>query len=260
MLLNGKNLIVLGATGHIGTRLCKGLVDLGANVVGVSRNSKQLDQSMNEFSNHTRTNINFISVKADMHSDKDLERVINFTENNFGLIHGWVNSANESVSTINMEYTRNEIRKEFENLISFMMATKYIAKYFQTKSIAGSIVNISSIYALGSPIPEIYQDTNQIQNPVSYGTAKAGLLQFSRFAAVNLAPLGIRVNSVVLGPFPSSKVQADENFLKNLLSHLPLRRVGQPEEVVGAVGYLLSDQSTFTTGAQIVIDGGWTAI
>ncbi len=252
-MLTGKNIVVLGATGNIGSRLCTGLINLGANVVGVSRTKQDID-----FSNREREH--YLPIMASMLDDNELKRVISEADNYFGTLNGWVNSANSSIPTSKLEYERDQLNSEFQNLISLMMATKFISEYFESKSVAGSIVNIASIYGTLSPVPAVYEGTSQIQNPVGYGISKAGLIQFSRFSAVNLANLNIRVNSLILGPFPSENVQNDEKFINNLKSRLPLGRVGQPEEIVGAVSYLLSDFSSFTTGAQIVVDGGWSAI
>lgn len=260
MLLENKNVVVLGASGHIGSQLCKGLIELGANVVGISRSPISPDQILDPYLDNAFKVGRFLTIQADMFNDSDLQSVIKESEVFFGHIHGWVNSANSSIPTSNLEYSRDKLSAEFENLISVMMATKFVSEYFQANKIPGSIVNISSIYALVSPTPSIYEGTSQLQNPVGYGVSKAGLLQFSRFAAVNLAKDNIRVNSIALGPFPSALVQLDTLFLKNLESRLPLGRIGQPSEIVGAVAYLLSEYSSFTTGIQIVVDGGWSAV
>ena len=122
----------------------------------------------------------------------------------------------------------------------------------------GSIVNVSSMYGMVSPQPSLYAEHERFHNPPGYGAAKAGLLQFTRYAATHLAAKGIRVNALSPGAFPSPQVQRSEGFVRALEQRVPLGRIGQPEELGGAVVFLLSDASSYMTGHNLVVDGGWT--
>jgi gluconate 5-dehydrogenase len=115
------------------------------------------------------------------------------------------------------------------------------------------------MYGSVSPQPEVYRDAPQFHNPPAYGAAKAALLQLTRYSACHLAAHGIRVNSVSPGPFPAPAVQANEAFVEELTARVPLGRIGQPGELVGAVVFLLSDAASYVTGANLPVDGGWTA-
>jgi NAD(P)-dependent dehydrogenase (short-subunit alcohol dehydrogenase family) len=122
-----------------------------------------------------------------------------------------------------------------------------------------SIVNISSMYGHVSPDPRIYGDSGK-NNPPFYGAAKAGLLQLTRYLAVHLGPDRIRVNSVSPGPFPPASIaQTDPAFHAQLCGKTPLGRIGAADELVGPVVFLLSDAASFVTGADVPVDGGWTA-
>ena len=124
---------------------------------------------------------------------------------------------------------------------------------------SGSIIQFSSMYGIVSPDPRIY-GTKQNVNPVDYGVAKAGILQLVRYQAVMLAPYGVRVNAVVPGPFPNPDGQgSDAEFTTRLCEKVPMGRVGKAEEITGAVVFLASDASSYVTGTQVVVDGGWTA-
>ena len=126
------------------------------------------------------------------------------------------------------------------------------------KETGGSIVNFCSMYGLVAPDFGIYGD-NPARNPACYGAAKAGVLQLSKYAASDLAQYGIRVNCVSPGPFPKVSNQSDPAFNEQLASKTMLKRFGKNTEIAGAVALLVSDASSFMTGSNICVDGGWTA-
>ena len=116
----------------------------------------------------------------------------------------------------------------------------------------GSIINISSqLGIVGVPY-----------NGAAYQTAKGGVRIFTKAAALQYASHGIRVNSVHPGPVVTEMTRAgrnDPDRLETMLSRIPMGRYGEPEEVAHAVLYLASDESSFVTGSEVVVDGGWTA-
>ena len=129
---------------------------------------------------------------------------------------------------------------------------------FLEKNGGGAIVHFASMYGMVSPDPSIYGDSGQ-NNPANYGAGKAAVLQFTRYCAAHLAPKNIRVNSVTPGTFPNPAKLPPERFMRNLENKTMLKRVGRPEEIVGPVLFLASAASSYMTGANIVVDGGWCA-
>jgi NAD(P)-dependent dehydrogenase (short-subunit alcohol dehydrogenase family) len=122
-----------------------------------------------------------------------------------------------------------------------------------------SVINISSMYGMVSPDPRIYGRSG-MNNPPHYGAAKAALLQYTRYAAVHLAPEGIRVNAISPGAFPPEAAQQrDPAFTAALTQKVPMGRLGRPEDMAGAIVFLASSAARFVTGANLPIDGGWTA-
>ena len=121
-----------------------------------------------------------------------------------------------------------------------------------------SVINIASMYGMVSPDLRIYTDSPP--NPAFYGPAKAGLLQLTRYLAAEFAPDNIRVNAISPGPFPAPASQARfPELMARLKDKVPLGRIGKPEELIGAVTFLASDASSYVTGANLPVDGGWTA-
>jgi NAD(P)-dependent dehydrogenase (short-subunit alcohol dehydrogenase family) len=99
-----------------------------------------------------------------------------------------------------------------------------------------------------------------MNNPPHYGAAKAALLQYTRYAAVHLAAEGIRVNAISPGAFPPEATQQrDPVFADALTRKVPMGRLGKPEDLAGAVVFLASSAARFVTGANLPVDGGWTA-
>ena len=97
-------------------------------------------------------------------------------------------------------------------------------------------------------------------NPIDYGIAKAGLNQMIRYLAVHWGPRNIRVNGVSPGPFPNpANYKGSSDFIDRLNKKVPLGRVGKQDEMAGSVVFLASDESSFTNGHIINVDGGWTA-
>jgi gluconate 5-dehydrogenase len=123
----------------------------------------------------------------------------------------------------------------------------------------GSIVNIASMYGIVSPDFRAYENDADLLNPPNYGAAKAGIIQLTRYYAVYFAKDDIRVNCVSPGAFPSYDIKKRQNFIKKLSDRIPIGRIGNPEELGGAVVFLSSEASSYITGQNLVVDGGWTA-
>ena len=124
----------------------------------------------------------------------------------------------------------------------------------------GSVINISSIYGLVSPNQTIYDYRRQrgetFYKPVAYAASKSGLLNLTRYLATYWAAKGVRVNTLTLAGVFNDQ---DEEFLESYTPHVPLGRMASPEDYTGAVVFLASDASSYMTGSNLVIDGGWTA-
>ncbi len=126
----------------------------------------------------------------------------------------------------------------------------------------GSIVNVGSIYGMLSPVQPIYAYKAQktgtpFVKPVAYSASKSGLYNFTRYLATYWAPKGVRVN--ILTPSGVRRDSQDAEFQANYCARMPIGRMAEEDEFNGAIVFLASDASRYMTGANLVVDGGWTA-
>jgi NAD(P)-dependent dehydrogenase (short-subunit alcohol dehydrogenase family) len=123
----------------------------------------------------------------------------------------------------------------------------------------GSIVLFSSMYGTVAPDPAMYPPPLP-PNPIEYGIGKAGIQQMARYLAVHFAPAGVRCNAISPGPFPfPAQQETHPEWMRRIERKCPLGRVGRPEEIAGAVTFLLADAASYITGHNLAVDGGWTA-
>lgn len=239
--ITNKVVVFTGSTGHLGRPAADHLESAGATVVRVSRNGADGKNS----------------YKLDIVNDVARKRFVAFIRKRFGKIDGLVNNA-YSGTTGKIEHTT---RSEFENSVNMTLSSPFfliqeLVPYFRS---GASIVNIASMYGVVSPDPRIYGDSGQ-DNPVYYGAGKAGLIQMSKYLGCHLADKNIRTNSISPGAFPNlSKAGSGGRFQKQLITKIPVGRIGVPSDLIGVIHFLLSDSSTYINGANIPVDGGWTA-
>ena len=144
-------------------------------------------------------------------------------------------------------------RKALEVNLTAPFILAQVCSQVLAESGCGSIINISSIYGMRGPNMSFYEDT-EMGIPVAYAASKGGFLQFTRFLSSVLAP-DIRANAITLGGIERGQPEA---FQKRYVARTPLKRMAREEDVKGAAVYLASDLSSYVTGQNIVVDGGWT--
>ena len=254
--LSGKVAWIVGGAGLLGTEVCQALGEHGAHVICSDRRQEQAIDLVNAMCNRD------LLAEALPLDIGDERQVIDATAKigaKFGRIDVMVNMTYFYTKKAWDELTAAEFDSGLRvTLTGAFVATREVGKLMRAQG-HGSIIHFSSMYGVVSPDPRMYPATQAI-NPIDYGVAKAGILQLVRYQAVQLASAGVRVNAIVPGPFPIPSTQGqDSEFMQRLKAKVPMRRVGNPKEIAGAVVFLASDAASYVTGTQIVVDGGWTA-
>ena len=253
--LTGQAIGVTGAAGHLGTAITMALARSGATVLALGRTPGPLESLSRRAAEE---GCRVLPFSADITDEDAMSAALSHLESEASdPICGWVNNAYSGGASSLLGGLNEEAIRETLNsgLASVMRLTDQVAGRMHE---GGSIVNVASMYGVVSPQPEAYRDHSAFHNPPAYGAAKAGLIQFTRYAAAHLAGRGIRVNALSPGACPSPEVQEQESFVDALNARIPLGRIGQPEEIAVPALFLLSGASTYVTGQNLVVDGGWT--
>lgn len=258
--LTGASALVTGASGYLGRHMCRALGESGARLLMVGRDEAKLNELTAEL---TRKGIHAESFVCDLLEDDSASRIKKWVTSTTGALDILVNNAHgiRPGSQFNPKIT------DFQDATRFAISLPYALSYelspllhrgAEYRGHGASIIQISSIYGVNSPQPELYEETG-LNSPPHYGAAKAGMLQMTRHLASHLARYKIRVNSLVLGPFPSKQIRENHpEFISRLDSRIPLGRCGNPNEIAGPLIFLASSASSFCTGASLHVDGGWT--
>jgi len=254
--LKGKVAIVTGGTGHLGSAMCESLAEAGARVVVAGRDIEKCRKKADELSG--KYSVSCMGINMDISSKKEIEKSLEKIYKDTERIDVLVNNAFYGISGDIRDISEEAWQKSIDGSINGVFRCTQAVLPYMEKDGAGSIINISSMYGVVSPDPGIYGDSG-FNNPPNYGAGKAAIIQFTKYAACHLADKNIRVNSITPGAFPKEKVQKDKKFISNLKKKIPLGRIGKPEELKGVVLFLASEASSYITGTNVAVDGGWTA-
>ena len=253
--LKGKTAVITGGAGYLGSAMSETLAELGADLVLASRDGQKCEKKAKEIEELTKGAVRAIGLQLDVLSKESTAKFVETIHEHFQSIdilinNAWSGNKNswESISQEDWEYDVDM------SLNSVFRLTK--AFFPDLKASRGVILNIASMYGHIGPDYRIY-DGKEFANPPSYGAAKAGVIQFTRYLASFLSPHGIRVNALSPGAFPHPPTQKHEGFMQKLGSKNPMNRIGQPDELKGAIALLCTDAGSYITGQNLCVDGGW---
>nr|WP_321496411.1 SDR family oxidoreductase [uncultured Methanolobus sp.] len=253
--LKNKVILITGGSGHLGKSMCEALAEYGATLIvgsrDVERNREFSEQLTNDFGNEN------CPLMIDVSSSESINNTVRYITQTYGKIDVLINNASFGAGRDILSMTNEQWETGIDGTVnSVFRCTKAILPHMLENGY-GKIINISSMYGLVSPDVSIYEN-NDYYNPANYGAGKAAIIQFTKYVAAVYGKYGINSNSISPGPFPSVKVQNDTQFVDRLTEKVPLKRIGNPDDLKGAVLLLSSNASNYINGANIVIDGGWT--
>lgn len=258
--LDGRVCFLSGATGHLGRSMSQALASAGAHVFVNGRNSHSVTELVSELRS---SGLQASAAPFDVTDQTAIAGLVERIKREHGRLDIVVNNASAGRTGKFEEINSDDFEQLFRvNVIgSFHIIRAALPLLRESAKVTGgaSVVNIASMYGSVSPDSSIYGSSGA-NSPASYGSAKAGLIQFTRYAACHLAADRIRVNSISPGPFPAQQyLDKDPEFRGQLERKSPMRRVGNATELQGPLLFLASDASSYVTGINLPVDGGWTA-
>jgi 3-oxoacyl-[acyl-carrier protein] reductase len=249
--LKGKVVIITGARRGMGRSHAIAFAKEGAKVVVSDISLEDGERVVEEIK---KLGGEAMAIKCDVSKKEEVEEMVKKTIEKWGRIDVLVNNAAIAQFKPFLEMTEEDWDKTIDiNLKGYFLCAQAVAKEM-VKQKSGVIINIASI-AMG-------QIGIGFPNLVHYVASKGGIVGMTEALALELAPFNIRVNSVSPGVIDTpmvDPVRADKQTLEGILMRVPMRRMGKPEEVSNLVLFLASDASSYMTGSNVVIDGGWLA-
>ena len=267
--LEGRTVVLTGASGFLGRSLAAGLLSNGARLVALGRSERieaEADAWCTAYGDdrvcaHRVDMADAEALEAAMariEADETVDVLIN-NAHELGPGTGF----NDQSGSIAGDGALGAIERNLSAGVGWAAATCRVLGAGMRARGRGSIVNVTTMYASVAPDPALYEGT-RFMNPVGYSAAKAGLGALTRYLASFWGADGVRVNAVAPGPFSNTEdetanaVSKEDPFLDRLCARTCLGRVGRAEELVGAVLFLASDASSYVTGQTLAVDGGWT--
>jgi NAD(P)-dependent dehydrogenase (short-subunit alcohol dehydrogenase family) len=249
---------VLGGSGTIGNEICIALAEAGAKVINIDIKNNKLIKNEN-------------NIKFEYFNIKNLKNFENFLKK-ITLKHGipkiFVNCSypyekNWSSSSFQKVSLNSIVNNTNLHLNSYVWSARVIAELMKKMKVKGKIIQLASTYGMVGQDPELYRGISLKENAI-YSSIKGGILNQTKQMAAYYGQYGIRVNSVspggIQGKIAGKKNNQSKKFIQRYSKKTPLKRMGKPSDIAPTIIFLASDASSYITGSNIVIDGGWTII
>ena len=252
--LKEKKIFVLGGSGLIGKSICHHFVNYGAKVINLDLKKNMLSK--------------VIFHKLDLKDHKDIEKKLKRLIKEFGCPDVFINCSypaskdwkNSSFLKVSHKLISNNLNL---HLNSYIWTARIIAESMRKNKVKGSIIQFASIYGLVAQNHQVYRGTDIEENMI-YSSIKGGIIMNVKQMASYYGKYGIRVNCIspggIQGHVKNSKKKQSKKFIKNYSEINPLKRLAKVDEISPTAIFLASDASSYITGINLVIDGGWTSI
>ena len=249
--LQDRVAIVTGGSGHLGTAFCHALADAGARVIVTSRSIDRAQKTAN-----TLSGSGHIGLALAHKSEPSIEKFMGSALAEAGQVDILVNNGTHGAGDDWTTVDQQQFNDQMANATAYFLLGRLLRDHVVSRSTSGSIINIGSMYGLVGSYPEAYEGICNY-SPASYHALKGGIIHMTRHLAVYWANDLVRVNCLSPGPFPGP--DAPQDMVARLCTKSPMKRMGAPEELKGALLLLASDAGSYITGQNIVVDGGWTS-
>jgi len=252
-MLKGKRILVVGAAGLLGREIVRSIIQEGGEVVAADVSAEALT-SLSETLGSSIVG----SVEIDITSKDSIRKALEYSEGSMGGLDGAVNTAyprNKNYGRKVFEVTYEDFSENLGlHLGGYFIFMQQCAAYAQEKRESFSLVSMSSIYGVMAPRFGVYEGSNMTM-PVEYAAIKSGLLHLNKYFASYMKGSGFRANSVSPGGLLDRQ---DERFLEKYNSHCMGKGMLDPSDITGAVNFLLSDNSRYIVGQNLVVDDGFS--
>lgn len=247
-MLDGKKAYVTGGARGIGKSVSIALAQAGADIAIVDRDIEEAEKTAKELSTY---GVKTVAVQTDVANPDDVNKMIDTILKAFGTIDIAFNNAGICINEKAEEMSFESWKKVIDINLTGVFLTAQAAGRVMIKNGKGSIINTASMSG---------HIANYPQPQCAYNASKAGVILLTKSLAVEWAQYNVRVNCISPGYIATEMTLKATNWIPVWVESTPVRRMGNPEELQGAVVYLASDASTFTTGTDIVIDGAFTSV
>ena len=266
--LSGRVAIVTGGAGLLGREYSRTLAAAGARVLIADLDGDRAAETADAVTPENGGEA--IGLSVDVTKGNDVDRMVVFARERWGQVDILINnaaidpkfdadSAERQASTFE-DYPLNLWQQSLDvNLTGAFLCSQAVGRMMAAAR-RGVIVNISSTYGVVAPDQRLYcrdgEERQRLFKPAAYAVTKAGIAHLTRYLATYWAPHNIRVNT--LTPHGVFNAQ-DEQFVRRYAERCPMGRMARPDEMNGPLLFLVSDASSYMTGANLIVDGGWTA-
>ena len=252
--LSGKVALVTGASGCLGRAFATALVKAGATVVIGSRTKERAESAAAQLTDskggtHYGVAIDYLDEGSIQSGFEEATRAA-------GRVDILINNGHERDAHDLTNIEAQDFNRVLANSTGYFLLARHLRDHVVERKAAGNVVMIGSMYGVVGSYPDAYEGVSPA-SPVSYQALKGGIVQMTRHLAVYWAKDGVRVNCLSPGPFPPDNAPAE--MVKRLITKSPMGRMGKPSELKGSLVFLASDASSYVTGQNLLVDGGWTA-
>ena len=252
--LTGRHVLITGASGWLGVSFAQAMAESGASVVVSSRDMDRAQETAAVLPSPGGALHH--GIQLDHMEPRSLEKGFRDAVDIAGKLDILINNGLEALSKDIDDVSFEEFAYHQTNNAGYFTLARLMHNHAVDQGRAASIVMIGSMYGVVGSYPDAY-DGLDFSSPVAYHALKGGTIHLTRHLAVYWARDNVRVNCLSPGPFPKDVVI--ENVITRLSAKSPMKRMGRPHELKGALLLLASDAGSYITGQNILVDGGWTA-